>query len=158
MESEVETFKIPLDKGFSVLVDKEDFEKFGHIKWHAHYDNHSRKFYAMHKNLRLHRMILGLTDPKIFADHINHDPLDCRKRNLRPVTIAQNNRNLSGARKHSSSGIRGVVRVVGSKSTWRADIRLNGKKYYLGTFPTAEAATVAYREANKKLFGEYGGL
>lgn len=48
-----------------------------------------RKF----KYIYMHRLILGLTDPKIVVDHRNHDGLDNRRENIKPCTQAENLQN-----------------------------------------------------------------
>ena len=63
-------------------------------------------FDKTHKT-RLHRFVVGETDPEIFIDHINRDTLDNRRVNLRRSTVRFNNRNLS-VRKNTPCGVLGV--------------------------------------------------
>ncbi|UCD51621.1 MAG: hypothetical protein JSW27_03125 [Phycisphaerales bacterium] len=77
----------------------------------------------------------------MFCDHINHNGLDNRKANLRPATHMQNvwdrrkfNRRTSGGFKsHSRSQYKGVDWANDMKR-WRARIRVNGRRIYLGSF------------------------
>lgn len=87
----------------------------------------------------LHKLVLGIDDSQV--DHINGNPLDCRRQNLRPCTQAQNNQNVSN--KGGCSQYRGVTWEA-KKRLWRAHARLNGKRIWLGRFKDeAEAARAA---------------
>lgn len=93
---------------------------------------------------RLHRFLMK--PPKdMVVDHINRNPLDNRRINLRVCTMEENNRNLS-LRKNNSSGTMGVY-----KQSHRPDRPWVGQKYYKGawlpikTFATEEEA-IAYRK------------
>jgi hypothetical protein len=152
---------IPLTQGQVALVDDEDFARFGHFKWCAL--KMKGGFYAVRRRPKpsngialLHREILGLTDPKTKGDHINHDTLDCQRHNLRACTHAQNQANRKGATTKSASGMRGVRRRRDC-NRWSAEIEVDGRKKYLGTFKTAEEAALAYAAANLQNFGEFGG-
>jgi hypothetical protein len=92
--------------------------------------------------VRMHRLLLGLTETRQQADHINRDPLDNRRQNLREVDQAQNNQNC-GFDRRNKSGYRGV-HWSSSKQRWIATCRLEGQKYTLGQFTDpAEAGRVA---------------
>lgn len=94
--------------------------------------------------VKLHRVVLGLEDPKEHCDHINRDPLDNRRRNLRKVTNAQNRQNLDPYASNRS-GYRGVYWSK-SKQRWIAECRLNGKNHTLGRFrDVRDAANAAAR-------------
>ena len=58
----------------------------------------------------------------LVVDHINHNPLDNRRCNLRVVTDIQNKQN----RKDNTSGILGVDKYKGK---WRSQLQVKGKKY-----------------------------
>ncbi|MBE9572558.1 MAG: hypothetical protein IMF11_18185 [Proteobacteria bacterium] len=89
-------------------------------------------------SIRMHRMILGITDPKIFVDHKDHIGLNNQRHNLRPVTNLQNILNpkvpYSGAYYHKRD------------KCWRAKICIDHKQIHLGSFKDdEEAAREAYR-------------
>lgn len=88
-------------------------------------------------------------------DHINNNPLDNRKSNLRIVTARQNSMNCK-SRKGSSKYI-GVSFDKKSKK-WKAQIRPNGKQIYLGRFDDEIEAAKVRDIATKKYFGEHGKL
>lgn len=88
--------------------------------------------------------------------HINGDPLDNRRGNLRICTIAQNIYN-SRKRVISSNSLKGVQyrRDKPRNKPWRASITVSGKKISLGHFETIEQAHQAYSSAAIKQRGEY---
>jgi hypothetical protein len=97
------------------------------------------------------RLILGLTDPTIEADHINGDTLDNRRKNLRPATRLQSAKN-HRIQKNNTSGCKGVNK---HGNRWRARIGFNGKKLHIGVFDTKAAAEAAYEAKAVELFGEF---
>jgi hypothetical protein len=80
-------------------------------------------------------------------DHINRNRLDDRIKNLRVVTgnANQHNRSLN---KNNTSGFQGVC-PKGNR--YRAQITVNSKVHYLGSFETPEDAHAAYLAAKHKL-------
>jgi hypothetical protein len=53
----------------------------------------------------------------------------------------------------SKSGIKGVTKA--SKTTWKAQIFVNGENIHLGSYPTQSQAADVYWEAAKLHFGEF---
>lgn len=93
----------------------------------------------------------------VWPDHeIDHENLihdDNRFDNLREASTFQNNQNVS-LKKSNNSGFKGVY-FDGHAKRWRATIRHNGTRTYIGVFTTPEAAGKAYAAAAKKLHGEF---
>jgi hypothetical protein len=94
-------YKIPLrnkDKKIIdyCLVSQEDFEHLNQFKWNKKYDGYVTGY--IHKFWRIHRYIMieilknNITS-KVKIDHINNNPLDNRRENLRIITNSGNNRN-----------------------------------------------------------------
>ncbi len=103
--------------------------------------------------MHMHRFILGLEiGDKRITDHVNGNGLDNRRKNLRRVTVQQNNSNRVRLRCDNTSGCTGVVRHQGR---WRVQICVNGKCYHVGCFTNKKKAISARREAAKKYFGEF---
>lgn len=105
---------IPLSKGQFVIVNDEDFDLLSKYKWHVLKSKRSHSYIAntsIYKvgNLKMHRLILGLTDPKIKVDHKDRNGLNSTRENLRIATNQQNNRNKSEKRnrKQKYIGARG---------------------------------------------------
>jgi len=84
--------------------------------------------------------------PKHQIDHINHDGLDNRIENLRDVPQSVNNRNAS-LRKDSTSGHVGVS-WDSSQGKWVAQININRRRVYLGSFSNITEAIDARQKAN----------
>lgn len=84
--------------------------------------------------------------PSLFVDHINCDPSDNRIANLRLATRQQNRAN------SKSSKPKGVVKA---KNRWQAQITINGRNTYLGSFRSPEEAAAAYDAAARESFGDF---
>ena len=100
--------------------------------------------------MRLHGLVFG-TKPNKIIDHINGDPSDNRKENLRYVTPRQNCMNTKVS-KNNKLGVKGVTKV---HNKYIARIRVNGNLIHLGSFDNIESATKARIDAEIKYFGEY---
>lgn len=77
--------------GGMAKVDPSDYERLTRHSWYC------RDGYALTtvngSEKRMHRMVLGVTDPLVIVDHRNGDRLDNRRANLRPFTPTQNANN-----------------------------------------------------------------
>ena len=138
-----------------VIVDLEQVETLSHFCWYGktgEWDKYARAM-SHGKEIKMHRLIMGVTDLKIHVDHINGNTYDNRKSNLRLADNATNHMNQKG-RKDNKSGYKGVSFRDGK---WTARIG-NGGYYHLGTFKTAEEAAKAYDEKAKELYGEFALL
>lgn len=95
-------YKIPLRNKDKEIVDyclvsEEDFEHLNQFKWHKKYDGYvtghiNKKFWRIHRYIMIEIIKHDITS-KIKIDHINNNPLDNRRENLRIITNAGNNRN-----------------------------------------------------------------
>lgn len=82
-----------LAKGKEAIVDDEDFEKVNQYKWHSDGRYAIRYLDArVGSSIRLHRFIMNARKGQQI-DHINRNPLDNRKENLRFCTSSENNFN-----------------------------------------------------------------
>ena len=154
--------EIKLSRGLSALVDDDDFEKFGSMKWYAQ-TTPSGGVYAARtiwgpprKIILLHRAIMKVSDRHVKVDHENHNTMDCQKKNLRVSTNSQNMANRSGANSNSESGIRGVG-IDKRKGLWRARLMIHGVEKFLGYFSSQELAKKAVIEGREKHFVEFAG-
>ena len=94
------------------------------------------------------------TDPVVEIDHRDEDRKNNRIWNLRRASKAQNCWNKSTP-KTNTSGFKNVYLYRGK---WKARIRKEGKRIYLGTFDTPEKAYQAFCEAAKRLHGDFAKL
>lgn len=149
------SINVPLVNGGWTVIDAEDFSKISGLTWFQH------KGYALYyirdengsrTQGRLHRLILE--SPKgVLVDHINGNPLDNRKANLRLCNDTGNARNAS-KRKDNTSGFKGVT-LHKDTGKWQASIRANGNPKYLGLFDTPEEAAKVYDAACLEHHGEF---
>jgi hypothetical protein len=82
------------------------------------------------------------------VDHINHDKGDNRLQNLREVSNSENHRNM-GVQRNNTSGHTGVSWDKKHKK-WEVNIKVSGKKKFLGYFSLLEDAVVARRKGVTK--------
>lgn len=137
------------------LVDTEDVEKIRICTWYSKKEKYNQYARGMikGKEVKMHRYIMGITEPKIHIDHINGNGFDNRKENLRIANNSTNHMNQK-VRVDNKSGYKGV-REDGKK--YIARIGRNGQKT-IGRFETKEEAAEAYDTAALELFGEFARL
>lgn len=135
-----------------VLVDKDDFLKYGKYKWT--FDKYAVRF-VKGKKVYLHRLIMDC--PKnMEVDHINGNELDCRKNNMRICTHAENSRNIK-LRTDNTSGYKGVSWYK-NYDKWLVRVFLNNKKIHIGYFENKNEAVTAYNEAAIKYHGRFARI
>lgn len=92
------------------------------------------------------------------VDHINGNPLDNRRCNLREATLKQNQQNQGKRLKHSATSRYKGVYWSKCHQAWRAQIRVDGRKFHLGTFKTDSQAAMCYNDAAYRNFGDFARL
>lgn len=129
------------------FVDVDDIERIKNYKWflHGSYVAASRPL------ILLHRFLLDVKSNEII-DHIDRNPLNNCKSNLRIVSSAQNIFN-SKIRNTNTSGFIGVSYDT-RRQKWRARITFNGKDKHLGYCDTIELAIKKRLLAEKEYFGD----
>lgn len=146
---------------FKVLIDNEDWERVSKYNWFVGKQKGNKFRVSTNKikgtQKRLHRFILNIEEGnKLQVDHINGDPLDNRKCNLRIIDNKSNSRNQS-LRIKNTSGYKGVSWDKRVRK-FEAYIHVDYKKISLGFFNKKEDAAKIYNEAALKYFGDYAKL
>jgi hypothetical protein len=126
-------------------------------KWMAQWDPRGRQFRPSAKLMRsgrretilLYRHLIDAPDG-LLVDHINGNPLDNRRTNLRLTTSAQNNQNSVWFHPRSNTHIRGVCWDKVHRK-YIAHVALGGKKAYVGRFDTAQDAEAAVIKVRRQL-------
>src|ERR1035441_7632696 len=86
---------VGLNKGYTAIVDDEDYERVSAIRWFVNktgYADHAYRKDGRIQRLLMHRLVLDAPDG-MQVDHIDGGRLDNRKCNLRFCTTAQNSIN-----------------------------------------------------------------
>ncbi len=153
--------EVKCSAGHVAVVDDEDAD-LAELRWTSVVSKNARVYAARQKrigprkeNKRLHfymhRVIadrMGIVGHDI--DHIDGNGLNNRRANLRGATRAENLRNVKGSKINSKSGHLGVTFV---SNRWRVDIRIPGKRYYVGRFKTLAEAVSARLAAERQHWG-----
>jgi hypothetical protein len=158
--------KIPLTQGYVAIVDDEDYEKVAQYKWQFHGDHDLPYASTSIRNedgnmqrILLHRF---LTSPprNMVVDHIDGNPLNNRRANLRICTQAENCANHNNKQRLYKSG------HADSETGYRCIVFLHGKKMFrvrignrhFGDFEAIRDAVQAYNDAATMLYGSTAQL
>lgn len=144
---------IQLTRGATTKVDDVDYRKLLNYKWHLNGEGYAASG-TKNKGVPqlMHRIIFD--NPRgWFIDHINEDKLDNRRNNLR---LCSNRQNLSnrGKQKNNTSGYKGVTWLSANK-VWIAQIKVNGKNIYLGSFKDKEDAASCRWASSIEIHGDF---
>lgn len=140
--------EIQLSRGLVTIVDDEAYEWLSRWKWSA-LKSKTGAFYAMrsvwdgerNSYVLMHRLITEAPKGQV-VDHINGNPLDNRRENIRVCQQVKNCLNRRGYLKKTSSQYKGVWWHQG-RMKWVANFR--GK--YIGIFREEIDAARAYDKA-----------
>ena len=137
-------------------IDAEDLDKVRWHKWRKDLFNHIVTGNCTETNPRmeLFRLVLGTSDSGKVVDHIDGNPFNNSKRNLRECTQGQNCMNKAKQTNNSTSGFVGVPWDK-DRSMWAPEIRVNHKRCHLNRYASFEEAVYARFVAECLLFGEY---
>jgi len=155
--SQIASVPIKSCPGQSLVVDAEDLDLVGEYNWRLSGWGYVEKSHEK-KSVFLHRLIyekhFGTISDGKMIDHIDQNPLNNRKSNLRLCSNTQNQRNKK-VRKNNKLGVKGVHIDQGS---YRATINLNQKSIHLGRFKTLEDAALAYNIASILIHQDFASL
>lgn len=143
--------KCILNEGPFFLIDIGDLHLLGKHRWRLDKMGYVRSGRC---NL-LHRMIMDPGEKQV-VDHINGDPSDCRRSNLRVASQKQNSYNTRLA-KNNKSGYKGVS-WDSHRNKYAASISVDRRTVHLGRFENKEEAAEAYDKAASFYFGKFALL
>lgn len=161
-----------LPKGKATLVDLDFFEWACTVEWSVlgrtifYNERCGRKnrMYSLHRDaiqhgldfIAAHNLRMRMFRREV--DHVNRNPWDNRRQNLRLATKSQNLRNRPGVAGASSrfKGVHAVIRKGGV--CWKAQAMVKGKTYLLGTFADETDAAIAYNRFVAARCGEFAYL
>jgi hypothetical protein len=138
---------IAIRGGAQALVDEDNYASLSVHAWSR--AGSGGRIYARARAGYMHRIIVG-AKPGQFVDHINGNPLDNRRANLRICTQSQNHANRKVAL--GRSRFKGVWLKRG---LWIARVSLKKGPVCLGTYATEEDAARAYDNKLREIFGEF---
>lgn len=152
----IEPIKVPLTQGYFALISPDDAEEVLAYKWCASVGR-GKRVVAMRSyrlgdktvSVLMHRFVakpMGL-----HVDHIDRNPLNNQRENLRLVTHPINRQNTS-KQSNNTTGFKGVM-VDRRSGKWFARIKAFGTTHYLGVHETPELAAQAYDVAAIRLLG-----
>ena len=153
------TAYIKLTQGQIAIIDAEDLEKIGDYRWIASWNPSSNTYYChaaatepSGKKIKiiLHRLIMN-AEKGTFVDHIDTNPLNNIKRNLRICSRAENSRN-RGKSSNNKSGHKGVYYRNG---LYAVQIRKNGKLINIGSSENYDEAVAMHEAAIIEIHGEF---
>lgn len=142
---------IKLTRNKEAIVDDEDFDLISKYKWYCSSMGYAQRSDRVNKKrveVLLHRFLLKAKKGQEI-DHVNRNPLDNRKENLRFCTRSENNHN-RGMNKNNSSGYKGVYWHKGAKK-WLAQIMLDRKRINVGLFSSPLLAYLAMKKYAKTI-------
>lgn len=118
---------------YIIIIDKEDYTKVQNYYWTL---NHNGYPWSRTQGTKIYLYHLIYETDKLI-DHIDRNPLNNKKNNLRIVDYSQNNLNHNTI-STSSTGINGVTWDK-TKNKWRSRIRFHYKEYceYFDNFEEA---------------------
>jgi hypothetical protein len=139
------------------LIDDEDEESVSNYKWYMNWGRPTTKIPVYHNDVRIglasvhiHLFLLGKAPEGLEWDHIDRDPTNNQRHNIRAVTHVHNLHN-QPLRSNNTSGYNGIYPT--KWGTFGVDI-FAGKRIGIGTFKTLEEAIAARKAAEDKYWGD----
>ncbi len=144
----------------TTIVSDEDYEYLTNFLWRSdnRYIVRSKKINNIYITVLIHRVIAKRMNLSLAyeIDHIDRNPRNNDRSNLREATHMQNTRN-SSKHKNCTSKYKGVS-YDSKREKWRAKINCDELEYYLGRFNSEEDAALAYNKAAIRLHGQFAVL
>jgi hypothetical protein len=134
------------------LVDEENYSEIAQFRWCLNTNGYPIRTENGQTTL-MSRQIMNPPED-MYVDHIDGEPLNNKRDNLRICTNSQNQQHRVKLTSTSTSGYHGVS-FYKSTCKWVSRIMTNGKRICLGYFDTIEEAIEARKEAEIKYHGNY---
>jgi hypothetical protein len=134
--------------GDIILDDEDKYLLKNHNWWFK--DNVYPQTKINGKNVYIHHLVMNNNS---LIDHIDRNPLNNKKSNLRFATKSTNAMNVK-IRKDNTSGIKGVSWNK-KKERWEVYINKNKNRIKLGYFKELKLAALERANAELKFFGEF---
>lgn len=146
------------EKVGSFIIDFDDLEKVKYRKWRLSHSHVVTGQPAKGEQKELSHIILNLTkqdiqEQQIIVDHINGNPFDNRKTNLRVCSQSENVLNKSFM-SNNTSGFIGVS-YRKDRERWDPEIRLQSVRCHLGYTKTCEEAVYKRYYAEQLIFQDF---
>lgn len=149
---------------YLVQVDDADYSDVKKYNWYLN-PNANGRLYVRGRYVKgtgkvkytfLHRYLLNA--PRgMLVDHIDGNPLNCQRSNLRLATAAQNAANVPKTKRKTSSQYKGVY-WNRADQYWCTAIKVDGKAIYLGRTHFEVVAARVYDYWAKRIYGEFARL
>lgn len=140
-------------QGIEFMVSKQDLSDILNFYWHVNTTGRVRTYFNK-SHIFLHQYLMGTLDGFVI-DHIDRNPLNNTRENLRFIKSRENILNSDFA-ENTSSKYHGIV-FRKDKNVFQALIKVNGKSKNLGTFKSDFEAAFAYDSYVRDNFS-YAGL
>lgn len=142
--AEIILFDIKNKESARTKVDIDQIDNVKQYKWHLNSGGYVVSTSNKRKQISLHRFIMAYEGDETI-DHINRDPLDNRKANLRIATRWQNCQNKDTKGYFYSE----------KRKKWITVVRYRGRKVLYKYLNTEQEAIKAVKVAREKHFGEF---
>ena len=155
--------RIKLTRGQYAIVDPEDFEQLNQYKWNCTHYGYAMRAVSVgsgkgKKQAAVYMHAAVCPAPKgMITDHINRNPLDNRKANLRPATQKQNVWNRKFAKEGGRSRHNGI-RWDKNRQKWQVRLTIDGRRESFGYYADEAEAAKAYDRVARQYRGEFAVL
>lgn len=154
LNPQLESFVLAKD-GTRIDVSAEDFDRVNNLRWRIqrHKTGHQYAYSSVkgQNPIAMHRFILDATKG-LQVDHKDNNGLNNIRQNIRLCSPKENQANKS-CQKDNNLGVKGVWKTKYGK--FKAGIHINGKSIHIGSYPTSQEASNAYKKAAAAIWGDF---
>jgi hypothetical protein len=150
------------------IIDTEDLERVMNYKykWYAKFHVYTHSFYSYstvyngspkqgfhNSTIKLSCFIMNFPEG-VGVDHENHDTLDNRKSNLRPLSSSDNSKNRTTKNSNNKTGHRNICLI---KNRYVVQLQVDGRNKVFGRFININDAIKCAEENRKLYYGDFAG-